>query len=128
MTTSGEPDLEEMRLRVAELRRAMEKAARRKDADEYGRLKEQHDKLKATYVDELHWQPIRASRARKAAEKAQEASRGPWRLPRGFSSPLAAERAREGRREGGPQVPYGGHLSPWMTGRWSPMQTRVWWP
>lgn len=130
MTTPSEPAAVEREEQLAVLRKRMAKAMRRGEAGRYGELRAEHDRLKQAHMDaslEEHKAVVRARRAAERAQVAQEASRG-WRLPRGFGvSPLAAQRAREGRPVEAAQVPAGGHLSPWRRSG-GPMTERIWWP
>ncbi|WP_159053356.1 hypothetical protein [Streptomyces regalis] len=122
---------DEVDVRLGKLRKAMVRMRRAGRQAEFAALADAYATLKREQMEAAEREHIERARARRAVREAVRPVERPgrWRLPRGFGvSPLAAERAREGRSEGGPQVPYGGHLSPWMTGRWSPMQTRIWRP
>lgn len=114
--TSGEQTLAEAReAELAKVWKRMGKAARRGDSERYEELKAEHDRLKAEHVTLSHEERIAELRARVAARRAQEAYERPerWRLPRGFASPLAQQRARAGRPEV-PVIPVGRPaLNPW---------------
>lgn len=125
---SGERSAAEVReAELARVFRWVGRAARRGDAVRYEELRAAHDRLKAEHVAASLSEHQAVVRARRAAEAAEAASAGPWRLPRGFQSPLAVQRARTGvRRREQPRGPEGG-LSPWRRGG-SPMRARIWWP
>jgi hypothetical protein len=114
---------------LAKLRRRMGRALRRKDTGEYERLAAVYADLKGAEVERAHRERREASRARRAAQRAAvEAREDRWRLPYGFSSPLAAERARSGvRPQEEPAGPPRGGLRPWRRG-WSPMSEVIWRP
>jgi hypothetical protein len=116
--------------REAELRRLfrrMGRAARREDAAGLERLSVEYAALKAAHVAESHAEARAEVRARRAAARASEGQeRRPWRLPRGFASPLAAELARLPVAAPAPQVPAGGHLRPWRGGH--PASAVIWRP
>lgn len=123
---ASEAGPEEREAGLEKLRRRMRRAARRGDAAGLERLRAEYAELKAAHVARSHEEQRERVRARRAAEKAVEASSGPWRPPRGFVSPLAVERARTGwqeRRE--PVRPVYG-LRPWR--QESPMQRQIWRP
>jgi hypothetical protein len=125
---SDEPTAVERERQLAVLRGRMAKAARRKDMGRYAELKAEHAELKEKHIALSHAEVKAAMRARRVRERVQEAAVEPqrWKRPRGFGvSPLAAQRAREGRPVGAPQIPVGG-LRPWRRG--SPMPERVWRP
>lgn len=129
MTTSGERSPAEVReAELAKVFRRMGKAARRGDSERYEELRAIHDRLKADHVRLSHEEQRAEARARVAERRAlegRERSRRPWRLPRGFSSPLAAQRAREARPEW--VVPVGRPvLRPWAGVH--PLSERIWWP
>jgi hypothetical protein len=109
----------------------MGRAVRRGDTARYEELRAEHTELKEEHIALSHAEVKATMRARRVRERAQEAAVEPqrWKLPRGFGvSPMAAQRAREGRPEV-PVVPVGRPaLSPWRTGRWSAMQTQIWRP
>ena len=123
----SEPTAEEREQQLVRLRRRMGRVLRRGESAEFDRLSAVYGRLKGEHVTRSHEEQWEEARARRAAVRAQEALQRPaWRLPRGFASPLAAERARTGwqeRRE--PQHP-GRGLSPWRSQ--SPMEQRVWRP
>lgn len=113
---------------LGKLRRQMAKALRGGDTAEYERLSALYADLKAAEVERVHREQREAARSRRAAREAQQEATVPrapkrWRLPRGFASPLAAERARTGvrPREEPPGPPPGG-LRPW------PPSTQIWRP
>lgn len=113
---------------LAKVFRRMGRAARRGDMARFEELKAQHDRLKAAHVARSHEEQREEARARRVAVRAAEAQEEPvrWRLPVGFSSPLAEQRARQARPAPVPQVPTGGHLSPWRGG--SLASERIWRP
>lgn len=127
--TASEPGPVEREERLAVLRKRMAKAARRRDAGRYEELKAEHDRLKAVHVEQSHAEQREAARMRRAAERAREERERPrpWRLPPGFASPLAAERARSGWRPREEPVAPAGGLRPWRRGG-SLMETRIWRP
>lgn len=119
---------EEREVQLAALRKRMRRAARRGDAAELERLSAEYAEAKAVHVVQSHEEQRAAALARRAEKRAVGAQQQPrvWRLPRGFASPLAAERARQGwRAREEPQHP-GGGLSPWR--RPSPASERIWRP
>ena len=126
MTT--EPGPVEREAELEKLRRRMRRAARRGDAEELGRLSALYAAQKGEHVQRTHEEYVAERRAARAAVRAQERAEAPkrWRLPSGFSSPLAAERARSGwRPREEPSVPAGG-LRPWRRG--SPASEVIWRP
>jgi hypothetical protein len=128
MTTELGP--EEREAELAALRKQIRKAGRRGDRVEYERLSALYARQKAVHVTAIHEEHIAERRAVRAAQRAQERAEEPkrWRLPYGFSSPLAAERARSGvRPREEPAGPPPGGLSPWRRS-WSPMSERIWKP
>lgn len=113
---------------LVKLRRRMGRLLRRGESAEFDRLSAEYGRLKAEHVLRTHEEYVAERRAARAAVRAQEAAVGParWRLPRGFASPLAAERARSGwRPREEPSAPAGG-LRPWR-GR-HPFAERIWRP
>lgn len=130
MTTPSEPGPVEREEQLAGLRRRMEKAARQGHTVRYEELRQEHDRLKAVHVERSHEEQRAAARARAMARRAERQERevsGRWRLPPGFSSPLAARRAREGWRPRVEPVAPPGGLRPW--GRsWSPVSEVIWRP
>lgn len=115
---------------LAKVFRRMGKAARRGDSERFERLKAEHEALKAEHVRLSHEEQRAEARARWAVERAQEARvapRGRWRLPRGFASPLAAQRAAQGL-DRGPLLPDSRRpaLAPWR--RSHPMEEVLWRP
>jgi len=118
---------EEREAELARLRRQVRKAGRRGDRPEYERLSALYAAQKAEHVVKAHEEYIAERRAARAAERAQRPVEAPrrWRLPAGFGvSPLARERARQGRPDV-PVVPVGRPaLSPWRRG---PMAAEVIW-
>lgn len=111
---------------LGKLRRRMGRALRRGDTVEYGSLSVRYARLKAQQMEDAEREHRDRVRARRAVREAQRASEGPWRLPRGFASPLAVERARTGvrPREEPPGAGYG--LRPWRTE--GPMERQIWRP
>lgn len=113
---------------LAELRKRMGKAVRRRDMVRYAELQAEYDRLKDEHLTASHAEMKVAMRARRAQERAERASEGPvrWRLPAGFGvSPLAAERARQPRPVAAAQIPSGG-LRPWRVRH--PATERLWRP
>lgn len=119
---------DEADVRLARMRRVMAKLQRAGRVREFEAVAAAYAALKAEGMERVEREQRAAVRARRARERAVEARERPgvWRLPRGFASPLAAERARQGwRAREEPQHP--GHgLSPWR--RPSPMSERIWRP
>lgn len=116
--------------RLARMRRAMVKLHRQGRVREFEAVASAYASLKAELVERVHEEQRAQARARVAARRAEQGERevsGRWRLPAGFSSPLAARRAREGwRPRVEPTGPAGG-LRPW--GRsWSPVSEVIWRP
>ena len=112
---------------LEKLRRRMGRAARRGDAAGWERLSVEYAELKAAHVARSHAEEREQVRVRRVAERAVEAEqRRPWRLPRGFLSPLAVERARLPVSAPAPQIPAGGHLRPWRGGH--PASEVIWRP
>lgn len=129
MTTGGEQSPAEAReAELAKVFKRMGKAARRGDAARYEELRAEHGRLKAEHVVLSHEERRAEARARRAAVRAQEAAVGParWRLPRGFASPLAAERARTGWRERREPRHPGYGLRPWR--EVAPGERQIWRP
>lgn len=129
MTTPSEPGPAEREAELERLRKRMRRAARRGDAAVLERLSVEYADLKAEHVTKTHEAYVAERRAVLAAQRAVRASVGlrRWRLPAGFgTSPLAQQRAREGR-PGVPVVPVGRPaLSPWRRG--GLMTERIWRP
>lgn len=104
------------------LRKAMRKALKGGDMAAYGRLKGEHVTL-------VHQEQRRAQRAARDARRVLEpvpVERERWRLP--FTrSPGAYERDRLPPPPEKPQVPNGGHLSPWRRSG-SPASEQIWRP
>lgn len=127
MTSEPGPEGREEHLGV--LRKRVRRAAKRGDKAEFERLSEEYAAAKAAHVLASHVEAKEQVRARRAQERAEVAQERPerWRLPAGFgTSPLAAQRAREGRAEV-PVVPVGRPaLAPWRRG--SLMAEVVWRP
>lgn len=118
----------EREAQLSRLWKQLRKAGRGGDRVEYERLSALYAARKAEAMEEAEEELRAAVRAQRAAVRAQAARVRParWRLPYGFSSPLAAERARSGwRAREEPTVPAGG-LRPWRLG--SLMETRIWRP
>lgn len=125
----SEPTAEEREEQLGALRKRMGRLLRKGDVGGYERLSAEYAEAKAVHVvrsREERRERVRARRAAREAVRVQEAPSRVWRLPRGFVSPLAAQRAREPLPAPAPRVPAGGHLSPWRGG--SPMQERLWRP
>lgn len=119
---------EDVMERLARMRRAMVRLQRAGRRREFDVLASAYAALKAEQMERAEEEGRAAARARAAAQRAQVARVRParWRLPYGFSSPLARERARLGwRAREEPTVPAGG-LRPWR--EQSLMETRIWRP
>jgi hypothetical protein len=114
----------EVEAELKALRKAMRKALRAGDMAAYGRAKGEH-------VTRVHEAQRRAQRAAREALRAPvpepvRSESGRWRLP--FRrSPLAYERDRQPPAPVAPQLPRGGHLSPWRRGG-SPASEVIWRP
>jgi hypothetical protein len=115
--------------RLARMRRAMARLQRAGRQREFDVLAAAYAALKAEQMECAEEEQRERARARRAARAAERPVERParWRLPAGFgTSPLAAQRAREGRPEV-PVVPVGRPvLSPWRRG--SPMAEQIWKP
>jgi hypothetical protein len=115
--------------RLARMRRAMVKMRRAGRQREFDVLAVEYARVKAEQMEEAEVEQRERARARRAARVAERAVERParWKLPPGFgTSPLAAQRAREGRPEV-PVVPVGRPaLSPWRRG--NPAAERIWRP
>lgn len=120
---------DETDVRLAKLRRAMVKLQRAGRQREFDALAEAYATLKREQMEQAEEELREQARARAAARRAGRVREAPerWRLPAGFGvSPLAAQRAREGRSEV-PVVPVGRPaLSPWRRGPL--MSERIWPP
>jgi hypothetical protein len=114
---------------LARLRKQLRKAGRRGDRAEYERLSALYARQKAVHVGAVHAEHIAERRAARVAQRAQEARERvkPWRLPYGFLSPLAAERARSGWRPREEPVRPAYGLNPWRRSG-GPMTERIWRP
>ncbi|MDX3570807.1 hypothetical protein [Streptomyces sp. ID05-47C] len=111
--------------RLARMRRAMVKMQRAGRQREFDVLAAEYARLKAEQMERAEAEQQAAVRARRAVQVVRERP-GRRRLPYGFSSPLAAERARSGwRPREEPTVPAGG-LRPWR--EQSLMATQIWRP
>ncbi|WP_327342716.1 hypothetical protein [Streptomyces europaeiscabiei] len=125
----SEATAEEREEQLVKLRRRMGRLLRRGETAEFDRLSAEYGRLKGEHVLKVHEEHVAAQRALRAAQRVQQRVEGPkrWKLPRGFASPLAAERARSGvRPREEPRHPgYG--LSPWRRGG-GPMSERIWRP
>ncbi|NGO43784.1 hypothetical protein [Streptomyces ureilyticus] len=128
MTTSeaGPAEREEQ---LVKLRHRMGKALRRGEMAEYDRLSASYGRLKSAHVLKVHEEHVAGRRAAVAERRAQQRAEVPkrWKLPSGFSSPLAAERARSGWRPREEPVAPAGGLRPWRR-YGSPMSERIWKP
>lgn len=113
------PDVE---AELKSMRKSMRRALKAGDMAAYGRVKAEH-------VTRVHQEQQRARRAARDARRVLEpvpVERERWRLP--FTrSPGAYERDRLPPPPPKPQVPYGGHLSPWRRGG-SPVSEVLWRP
>lgn len=123
----SEPGPEEREQQLAVLRRRVRRAARRGDEARFRALSAEYEALKEAHVQanlEEYKARIRAARAQREAQ--QPVRSGRWRLP--FrKSPGALERDRLPPPPVAPQLPPGGHLSPWRR-RGSPLSQQVWRP
>ncbi|MDQ0831941.1 hypothetical protein QF032_003785 [Streptomyces achromogenes] len=113
--------------RLARMRRVMVRLRRQGRVEEFEAVAAAYSALKRQQMERAEEEGRAAVRARRAQQRAEEPVRsGAWRLPYGFSSPLARERARSGwRAREEPVVPAGG-LRPWRSR--SLAQTRIWRP
>lgn len=121
---------DETDVQLARMRRAMAKLSREGRAREFAAVAEAYRALKTEAMEEAERERIAAVRARIAARAAERPSPEPerWRLPRGFgTSPLAAQRAREGA-DRGVLVPDSRRpaLNPWRRG--NPASEVIWQP
>lgn len=118
--------VEETDAQLARMRRALVKLRREGREREFGAVAEAYRSLKVQQMEAAEAERREAARARRAAEAAVRPPEGRWRLPRGFRSPLAVQRARTAvRPREEPRAAEGG-VSPWR--EVSPMQERVWRP
>jgi crotonobetainyl-CoA:carnitine CoA-transferase CaiB-like acyl-CoA transferase len=129
MTTPSEVGPVEREEQLVKLRRRMGKALRRGEMAEYDRLSALYARQKGEHVTRTHEEYVAERRAVRVAERAQQVQVAPrrWKLPARFgTSPLARERAREGRPEV-PVIPVGRPaLSPWR--RRNPASEVIWRP
>ncbi len=128
MESSERPGPVEREKELAVLRRQVRRAAKRGEKAEFDRLSAEYGRLKAEHVLKVHEEYVAERRAARAALRAQERAErpGPWRLPSGFASPLAEQRARGGWRPRVESSAPAGGLRPWRGGH--PMSERVWSP
>lgn len=114
--------------RLARMRRVMGKLQRAGRQREFEAVASAYARLKAAQMERAEEEGRVAARVRRAQRGAREPVEEPqrWKLPRGFASPLAAERARSGWQERRESVAPVGGLRPWRRG--SLMETRVWRP
>jgi hypothetical protein len=114
--------------RLARMRRALAKLRREGREREFDVVADAYAALKAEQMERAEEEGRAAARARVAARRAERAQESPerWRLPAGFGmSPLAQQRAREGRP--GWVVPVGRPaLNPWR--RSHPASEVIWRP
>lgn len=115
---------------LARMRRAMAKLLGEGRELEFAAVAEAYRVLKAEAMERAEVERREAVRARRAARAAVRPSPGPervWRLPRGFASPLAAQRARQGVGRGS-LVPDSRRpaLHPWRRGH--PAAEVIWRP
>lgn len=118
--------------RLAKMRRALAKLRREGREREFGVVASAYGALKAEQMARAEEEGRAAARARAEARRAQvvrgrPVPSGVWRLPRGFSSPLAAERARSGWRPREEPSHPGYGLNPWRRSG-GPMSERIWRP
>lgn len=121
---------DEADVRLARMRRALAKLSREGREREFAAVAAAYAELKRQRMEAAEAERREAVRARRAAVPAVRPSGGVrerWRLPRGFASPLAAQRAAAGF-ERGPVVPDSRRpvLSPWRGSH--PMAEVVWRP
>jgi hypothetical protein len=112
--------------RLARMRRVMVRLRRQGRVEEFEAVATAYSALKRQQMERAEEEGRAAVRARRAQQRTEEERVRParWRLPYGFSSPLARERARSGwRPREEPVVPAGG-LRPWRS--WSPMEEKLW--
>ncbi|MBP5915744.1 hypothetical protein F3K34_27160 [Streptomyces sp. LBUM 1486] len=124
----SEATAEEREEQLVKLRRRMGRLLRRGETAEFDRLSAEYGRLKGEHVLKVHEEHVAARRALRAAQRVQQRVEGPkrWKLPRGFASPLAAERARSGVRPREEPSMLAGGLHPWR--RAHPMAERIWRP
>lgn len=121
---------EETEVRLAKMRRALAKLRREGRLREFDAVAEAYQALKRQQMERAEEERRAEARARRAPAPAVRPSGGArrvWRLPRGFASPLAAQRAAQGfERE--PLVPDSRRpaLNPWRGSH--PMTDVVWRP
>lgn len=121
---------DEADVRLARMRRALAKLSREGREREFQAVAAAYRALKAERMEAAEVERREAARARRAVAPAVRPSGGRrerWRLPRGFASPLAAQRAVQGfERE--PLVPDSRRpvLRPWR--QTSPMEQQIWRP
>jgi hypothetical protein len=121
-TVASELGPEQREQQLAALRRKMGRALRRKDGARVRALAVEYEALKGEHVRlalEEHKARVRAARAQREAQQQGPARRGrvPWSRGRHGRSPAAVERDRWAKPEPeAPQLPRGGHLSPWRRG------------
>lgn len=121
---------EETDAQLARMRRAMAKLSREGREREFVAVAEAYRALKVQQMEAAEVERREAVAARRAAAPAVRPSGGGrerWRLPRGFASPLAAQRAVQGF-EWGALVPDSRRrvLSPWRGGH--PAAAQIWRP
>lgn len=121
---------DEVEVRLARMRRALVKLSREGREREFQAVAVAYRSLKAEAMEAAEAERREAARARRAVGASVRSSGGlreRWRLPRGFASPLAAQRAAAGfGRE--PMVPDSRRpaLRPWR--QVSPMEQQIWRP
>lgn len=123
---------DETEKRLAKMRRALAKLRREGREREFGAVASAYAALKAEQMARAEEEGRAAARARAEARRARvvrgrPVPSGVWRLPRGFASPLAAQRARGiGVPREEPSHPgYG--LRPWRRSG-GPMSEVIWRP
>lgn len=122
----GKTVAEDIEVRLSRMRRAMARMLEQGREREFAALDKAYQALKREQVEEAARERVAQGRPRRVGVRPVEELRR-WRLPRGFGrSPLAAQRAREGRPVV-PVVPVGRPaLSPWRYG--GSMSEVIWRP
>ncbi len=120
-----EAELKVFRRGMAKALRAGNDAQLQELAATYARLKDAH----AAAVVEERMARVRAARAAQGAQRPVPVRRGlvAWSRGRFGRSPGAYERDRLPPEPEKPQIPYGGHLSPWRRSG-SPSSEVIWKP
>jgi hypothetical protein len=110
-------------------RKGMAKALRQGNDGQLQELAATYGRLKAQHASAVQRERVEAARAVRARQEAQEEPSRPGRVPwsrwRHGRSPGAYERDRQPAPVEAPQIPAGGHLSPWRR-RGATGSTVVW--